>query len=152
MPRVFDFALLHDFVARSVIATVVLFIILYRVVSSFLRKYYDDLAKVCDGYRKASFLGRGTHAARNKGPSKRHWKRHKNYPSPWCSWRRTKRTKQAVVIKWSSADHDTHQNTFEVLSETVARCFVSFVYEFGVLMLCSCCLIMFYQNMLYHVC
>lgn len=33
------------------IATVVLFIILYRVVSSFLRKYYDDLAKVCDGYR-----------------------------------------------------------------------------------------------------
>jgi len=32
-------------ISVSVIATVVLFIILYRVVSSFLRKYYDDLAK-----------------------------------------------------------------------------------------------------------
>lgn len=32
-------------ISVSVIATVVLFIILYRVVSSFLRKYYDDMAK-----------------------------------------------------------------------------------------------------------
>eukprot|EP00913_Durusdinium_trenchii_P003702 g3426.t1 len=32
-------------ISVSVIATVVLFIVLYRVVSSFLRKYYDDMAK-----------------------------------------------------------------------------------------------------------